>query len=78
MPPVPTRLNPEISKPVSMLGLPLSFGRSAFHLRASPSLFVRGGTALTKSSPGCVYAFGRVELFILNGLTARINPCPDP
>jgi len=22
-------------------------------------------------------AFGREELFIVNGLTARINPCPD-
>src|SRR5712692_6995409 len=35
------------------------------------------GTALTKSSPGCALAFGRVELFIFNSLAARINPCPD-
>src|SRR5260370_42449978 len=25
----------------------------------------------------CAHAFGRVELFIFNSLTARMNPCPD-
>ncbi len=34
------------------------------------------GTALTKSSPGCAHAFGRVELFIFNGLMARIKSVP--